>query len=133
MIDQRKAVKKVLQDALNVWISTSRTQEDNRSSYDIVVDYMLKHGICFCDVTEYSDSGDSPNPLLDLKKSAYSLMTKTNVSSILIEFQPFENEGDSVDPIKVTCEPFGDLKRLALIKRCLSQKDDRGSVNGQEE
>lgn len=57
-----------------------------------------------------------------LEMEAFYLMHKLNISSILIEFKPYEKDGDSTRPVELTLEPFGNSKRLGLIKRCLGRK-----------
>lgn len=59
-----------------------------------------------------------------MELEAYFLMYKLNISSILIEFPSYDKGCDSPDPVKVTYEPFGNSKRLSLIKRCFGRKKE---------
>lgn len=69
-----------------------------------------------------SFSGTIQEHMRILEMEAFYLMYKLNISSILIEFKPCEKDGDSTNPVELTLEPFGNSKRLGLIKRCLGRK-----------
>lgn len=67
-------------------------------------------------------SGTIQEHMRILEMEAFYLMYKLNISSILIEFKPCEKDGDSTNPVELTLEPFGNSKRLGLIKRCFGRK-----------